>query len=83
MDGKLLNMSRFPNSMISGLSSDEISAEIDKQILEDNVMTDLSFPEHFPDDMESLFELTPDLNDAMNAKDLEGKQMFFILNITE
>ena len=52
--------------------SDEISAEIDKQILEDNVLTDFSFSEHFADDMESLFELTSDLNDAMNAKDLEG-----------
>ena len=73
MDARLINLSRFPNNMISGLTSDQISAEIDRQYIEDNVICDDDFSEHYIDDIEPLFGLAPDLNDENSIKDLEGK----------
>lgn len=71
MDGRLLNMKRFTNGMISGMTSDEISAEIDKQLLEDTVadVTNNCTEPLLNNELESLFDLTPD----MDLANLESK----------
>ena len=67
-----MNMSRFPNCMISGMSSEEITDVLDLHELEDAVSdnTNFFFSEPADEELDALFDIVPN-NEITAITDLE------------
>ena len=74
VDSRLIDMSRFTNCMISGMSSDQISAELDLNELEDIISADISFFLNEPgSELDKIFGIVPD--NAPNIEELEDEDV--------